>query len=99
MKVLAESVGAAALISLGFVPGASGHALRKGSVGSSLDGRAAALASPNTTAKVGGRPGRPLKTSTVGGRRTHRDLLSSDKNGLVTSDDALDVNGSVSVSV
>lgn len=84
MKRFAESVGAAALISLGIVSGAGGHTFKQDPVGSSLSGGSAELASPTTTTKFRDRPER-------------RTLFSSDTNGLVSSDDALDINGSVSV--
>lgn len=98
MKGLAEWVGAATITTLGLFPGASGHALQQRMVGNGLAGGAAALGSPETMTQVGDRPEQSPTAITGGGggRPEHRTLFSSDSNDVVSSDDALDANGSVS---
>lgn len=98
MKGLVEWVGAATLITPGLFPGASGHALQQGLVGSGLAGGGTALESTKTVKQFADRP-EPSPTTTTGGgggRPEHRTLFSSDSNDVANSDDALDANGSVS---
>ena len=83
MKGLANSVGAAAIFALGLHPGASGQSLRQGTTGS---GRTARVAETGSRMEITG-------------ANDLRGLQSADHRADGETDDALDVNGTVSDSL
>ena len=81
MKGLANSVGAATIFSLGLHPGANGQSLRQGTTDSGRSARAAETG---------------LRMEEITGANSWRGLQSADHMADGETDDALDVNGTVS---